>query len=100
MAAGVNAADVQVPQPWVFEQPGATDTVLFGCILPFEGDLRLAGKSVYHALKLAIMEEAPQVLPGVNVNLTCINTKCSDIPSHNAMNQLADEGAGEATLTA
>lgn len=93
---GRQAAYVQAPQPWVLKQEGATDTIVIGCILPFEGDLRLAGNAVYHALQLAVSEEAPTLLPGINVNLTCVNTKCADIPAHMAMERLVKEGAGEA----
>jgi hypothetical protein len=98
---GRQAAYVQAPQPWVLKQEGATDTIVIGCILPFEGDLRLAGNAVYHALQLAVSEEAPTLLPGVNVNLTCVNTKCADIPAHMAMEKLVKEGEGEVpSLTA
>jgi hypothetical protein len=82
------------PKPWVLDQEDSAQTILIGCILPFEGDLRIAGNAVYHALKLAISEEAPALLPGINVNLTCINTKCADIPAHMAMTRFAQEKAG------
>jgi hypothetical protein len=82
------------PKPWVFQQPGAASTVLIGCILPFEGDLQLTGKAVYHALRMAITEEAPRALPNVNANLTCANTQCSEIPAHRAMVDFADDRAG------
>jgi hypothetical protein len=85
---------MQPPKPWVLDQEDAGQTILIGCILPFEGDLRIAGNAVYHALKLAISEEAPTLLPGVNVNLTCVNTKCADIPAHMAMTRFAQDKAG------
>lgn len=96
LVAGKNAGLVQAPKPWVLRQEGAAETILIGCILPFEGDLRLAGNAVYHALKLAISEEAPTLLPDYNLNLTCINTKCADIPSHMAMQRFVRERAGKA----
>lgn len=92
--AGKHATHVQAPKPWVLRQEGATNTVLIGCILPFEGDLRLAGNAVYHALKLAVSEEAPTLLPDYNINLTCVNTKCADIPSHRAMEGFVKDKAG------
>jgi hypothetical protein len=90
----VHAGHVQAPKPWVLKQEGASKTVLIGCILPFEGDLQIAGTSIYHALKLAVSDEAPKVLPGFNVNVTCINTKCADIAAHMAMSRFAKEKAG------
>jgi hypothetical protein len=62
--------------------------------LPFEGDLRLAGNAVYHALQLAVLEEAPTLLPDHNINVTCVNTKCADIPSHRAMEGFVKDKAG------
>lgn len=92
--AGVHAGHVQAPKPWVLKQEGASKTILIGCILPFEGDLQIAGTSIYHALKLAVSDEAPKVLPRINVNVTCINTKCADIAAHMAMSRFAKEKAG------
>lgn len=45
-------------------------------------------------LKMAVTDFAPKALPGVNVNLTCVDSRCKDIPAFNAMNRLADEQAG------
>jgi hypothetical protein len=56
--------------------------------------LQVVGEAVFHAARLAIMDKAPALLPGVTVNLTCINSKCVDIPTYNAVYDLAEEGAG------
>eukprot|EP00775_Hariotina_reticulata_P002127 gene2127-2446_t len=42
---------------------------------------------------MAIKDKAPSLIPGVNVNLTCLNTKCVDIPSYMALARFADDKA-------
>jgi hypothetical protein len=37
----------------------------------------------------------PKELPGVSVNITCINSKCEDIPAYMAVSKFAAEGASE-----
>jgi hypothetical protein len=55
---------------------------------------QVVGEAVFQAARMAIMDKAPTLLPGVNVNLTCLNSKCVDIPTYNAVYDLAGEGAG------
>ncbi|KAF6261902.1 periplasmic binding protein-like I [Scenedesmus sp. NREL 46B-D3] len=74
-------------------QAGAKSTMLIGCALPFEGNQRVVGEAVFQAARMAVMDKAPALLPGVNVNLTCINSKCIDIPTYNAVYDLAERGA-------
>lgn len=64
-----------------------------GCEAPFDGDLGQTGLSIFEALKLAIKDKAPKLVPGANVNLTCVNTQCKDIPAHMATKAFADAGA-------
>jgi hypothetical protein len=54
----------------------------------------LLGQAILVALKMAVTDLAPRLLPGVDVNLTCIDSRCRDIPAYNAMLRLADEQAG------
>jgi hypothetical protein len=44
---------------------------------------------------MAIQDKAATLLLGVNINFTCINSKCVDIPTYNAVYDLAEQGAGE-----
>ncbi|WIA42597.1 hypothetical protein OEZ86_008573 [Tetradesmus obliquus] len=42
---------------------------------------------------MAVTELVPKELPGVAVNITCINSKCEDIPAYMAVSKFAAEGA-------
>lgn len=86
---------VKPPAPFIFKQKGATKTVKVGCCVPFEGSQKSAGEAVFSAMKMAVTDMAATELPGVNVNLTCLNSKCKPVPAYMAVNQFADEGAGE-----
>lgn len=88
-------SNVTAPAPFIFKQKGAIKTIMIGCSLPFEGSQQLAGEAVYSALKLAITDLAPKIIPNLNINLTCFNSRCSDIPTYAAVTRLADEGASE-----
>ncbi|WIA43947.1 hypothetical protein OEZ86_010340 [Tetradesmus obliquus] len=87
------AAAAITPKTFIFEQKGATRKILIGCALPFEGNQRVIGEAVFEAARMAIMDKAATLLPGVTVNLTCINSKCVDIPTYNAVYDLAEEKA-------
>jgi hypothetical protein len=56
--------------------------------------LQVVGEAVFQAAVMAIKEKAPTLLPGININFTCINSKCVDIPTYNAVYDLAEQGAG------
>lgn len=84
---------VKAPPPWVFNQTGATKQILVGCALPFEGSQAVVGESAYEAAKMAIQQQAPKYVPGFNVNFTCVNSKCVDIPAYNAVYDLAEDNA-------
>lgn len=86
-------SNVSAPPPFVFKQKGASKSIRIGCAVPFEGSQKLAGEAVYSALKMAITELAPKVVPDLNINLTCFNSRCSDIPAYAAVTKFADEGA-------
>lgn len=94
MALGANSSLFKGPEPYVIKQSGAQETILIGCALPFEGsDQDSVGKAVHVALKMALQDLVPKMKPPVNVNLTCLNSRCLDIPAYNAMSVLAKEGA-------
>lgn len=63
------------PPSYLWEAKGATQTVLMGCALPFEGDHAIVGKAVHVALKMAIQDYGASLKVPVNINLTCFNTK-------------------------
>jgi hypothetical protein len=79
----------------VFTQKDAKQQLLIGCSVPFEGSQQLVGQAVFSALKMAVTQLVPKELPGVNVNVTCINSKCEDIPAYMAVSKFAAEGASE-----
>jgi hypothetical protein len=86
---------VKAPPPFVFTQKDAKQTLLIGCSVPFEGQQQLVGQAVLSALKMAVTDIVPVELPGFNVNITCINSKCEDIPAYMAVSKFAAEGASE-----
>jgi hypothetical protein len=86
---------VKAPPPWIFTQKDAKQMLLIGCSVPFEGSQQLVGSAVFSALKMAVTDLVPTELSGVNVNVTCINSKCEDIPAYMAVSKFATEGASE-----
>lgn len=94
LPVGAYEANVSVPAPFLFKQPNANTTLLVGCILPFEGNQEGIGVAVAAGLRMGIKELAPKIIPWANINLTCLNTRCQDIPSHAQLSRLADDGAG------
>jgi hypothetical protein len=86
---------IQAPPPFVFTQKDAKQKLLIGCSVPFEGSQQLVGQAVFSALKMAVTQLVPKELPGFNVNVTCINSKCEDIPAYMAVSKFAAEGASE-----
>uniref|UniRef100_A0A383W2N6 Receptor ligand binding region domain-containing protein n=1 Tax=Tetradesmus obliquus TaxID=3088 RepID=A0A383W2N6_TETOB len=84
---------VKAPPPFLFTQKDAKQTLLIGCSVPFEGSQQLVGAAVLNAMKMAVTELVPKELPGVAVNITCINSKCEDIPAYMAVSKFAAEGA-------
>jgi ABC-type branched-subunit amino acid transport system substrate-binding protein len=68
--------------------------VKIGCALPFAGSQMLMGQAILVGLKMAVTDFAAKTLPGVDVNLTCLDSKCREVSAFNAMNRLADEQAG------
>lgn len=94
MGASPAVSTMQGPKSVLIEAKGATKTVLMGCVLPFEGsDQTPVGKAVHAALLMALRDLGPSLKIPVNINLTCLNTRCLDIPAHNAMEQLVKAGA-------
>jgi hypothetical protein len=86
---------IKAPPPFLFTQKDAVKTLLIGCSVPFEGSQQLVGEAVLSAMKMAVKDLVPKELPGVNVNITCINSKCEDIPAYMAVSKFASEGASE-----
>lgn len=75
---GAAASLLKAPEPWLLKQAGAKDTIVVGCVLPFEGsDQDVVGKAVHAALKMALNDMAAQKPLPFNVNLTCYNTRVS-----------------------
>jgi hypothetical protein len=63
------------PEPVIFSTPGATQTILIGCTLPLSGDHELGGRAIMQAAQMAINDTLPALKLGVNVNLTCLNSR-------------------------
>jgi hypothetical protein len=78
-SSDVNSASLRGPEPIIFNTPGAKKTVLIGCALPLEGtDHDVGGRAVLQGVKMAITDLLPELKLGINVNLTCLNSKvCS-----------------------
>eukprot|EP00775_Hariotina_reticulata_P002011 gene2011-2333_t len=91
--ASSTARATNLNAPFIFDQPGSTSTILIGCLTPEEGDQASVGAAVRAALQLAIIDTAPSTVPGVNINLTCLNSKCLGEPASLAASELADDGA-------
>lgn len=89
-----NLSSLAGPEPIIFKTPGATKTILLGCLLPLSGtDQDISGNAVLQGAKLALQDLLPKLKLDVNVNLTCLNTKCLEIPAFNAAKELAKDGA-------
>eukprot|EP00775_Hariotina_reticulata_P003097 gene3097-3376_t len=48
------------------------------------------GVAVYYAIQMALLDFP---IPGTNVNLTCYDSKCGDVPAYNVVTRLAAENA-------
>lgn len=80
--------------PFFFQQKGANRTIKIGCAVPFTGEKQLTTAAIVAGLRMAIVDKAPSLLPGTNVNLTCLDSKCLDIPAYMALTRFADEKTG------
>ncbi|KAI8468031.1 MAG: periplasmic binding protein-like I [Monoraphidium minutum] len=68
------------------------ETFKIGCMVPLTGEKATTGRSIKTAIEMAIAQAAPQRLPGVEVSLTCEDTKCSDVAALYAARALARQG--------
>lgn len=73
------------PQPYVFKQPGARQTIKIGCLLemPQEGQRPedAFSSANFEAMKLALQDKLPPLKLPINVNLTCLYLNVRPWPS-------------------
>ena len=78
------------PDPAV---PAAPTLLRLGCLLPLSGDKSNTGKAVRAAVEMAIRDYTR--LPGVNITLQCIDSKCGNVPALRGSLRLVRSNVGE-----
>ncbi|KIZ05358.1 hypothetical protein MNEG_2606 [Monoraphidium neglectum] len=92
-AASVNGTPVAT----VAEAPaaiGSRGELRIGCIVPLTGSKANTGRAVQAAVEMAIRDVGAKKLPGVNIVLTCEDTKCTDVPALYGSQKLARSKVG------